>query len=63
MSDFVIKRKRGEDGYHTFSVRVKQTTVDRLDEIARQTGHTRNALINLFLEYAVEHCVIEGEEP
>lgn len=53
------KRVRGEDGYRTFSVRVKENTVAKLDAIASRTGHSRNELIGIFLEYAAEHCRVE----
>ena len=53
------KRVRGEDGYRTFSVRVKGDTVAKLDAIASRTGHSRNELIGIFLEYAAEHCRVE----
>ena len=58
------QRKRGDDGYRTFSVRIKEETVEKLDGIAKETGRTRNNLIGLLLEYAVDNCVIEkNEEP
>jgi len=50
---------RGEDGYKTFSVRIRDITVERLDEIADITNRSRNGLINLFLEFAIENCEIE----
>ena len=53
------KRVRGEDGYRTFSVRVKEDTVAKLDAIASRTGHSRNELIGIFLEYAAGHCRVE----
>lgn len=53
------KRPKGEDGYKVFSVRVKEEVVVQLEDISRKTGRSRNELIGLFLEYAVEHCVIE----
>lgn len=53
------KRVKGEDGHKTFSVRVKGDIVAKLDAIARCTGHSRNELIGIFLEYAVEHCRVE----
>lgn len=53
------KRVRGEDGYRTFSVRVKEDTVAKLDAIASRTGHSCNELIGIFLEYAAEHCRVE----
>ncbi|MBQ6993100.1 MAG: CopG family transcriptional regulator [Lachnospiraceae bacterium] len=53
------KRPKGEDGYKTFSVRIKEETVTKIEEVAKRTGHTRNELIGIFLEYAVDHCEIE----
>ena len=50
---------KGEDGYKVFSVRVKEETVNRLDEIAEKSNRYRNELINIFLEFAVNNCVIE----
>lgn len=53
------KRPKGEDGYKIFSIRVKEETVTKLDEISSLTGHSRNELIGLFLDYAIQHCKIE----
>lgn len=53
------KRLKGDDGYKTFSVRVKEDVVAKVDEIAKRTGHSRNELVGIFLDYAVEHCRIE----
>ena len=53
------KRPKGEDGYKVFSIRVKEETVIKLDEISSLTGHSRNELIGLFLDYAIQHCKIE----
>ena len=36
------KRPKGDDGYRTFSVRLRNEMVDRMDEIAQETGHSRN---------------------
>ena len=58
----IISKKSGligDDGYKTFSVRVKDATVSRLDTIARETNRSRNELINIFLEFAVANCEIE----
>ena len=55
----LIIRPKGEDGYKTFSIRIKEETVARIDEIVEQTGRTRNELIGLFLNYAVDHCKVE----
>lgn len=58
--DLIIKKaKKGEDGYKVFSIRIKEETVKRIDGIAAETGRSRNELIGLFLDYAVDHCRIE----
>ncbi|MBR4982626.1 MAG: ribbon-helix-helix protein, CopG family [Lachnospiraceae bacterium] len=63
MSDDILiikpKKLRGDDGYKTFSIRIKEETVRKIDEISSQTGHSRNELIGIFLEYATEHCKVE----
>ena len=55
------KRPKGDDGYKTFSIRIKEDTVQQIDEIAKQTGRTRNELIGTFLEFAVERCSVESK--
>ena len=52
---------KGEDGYKTFSIRIRTDTVEKIDNIVKQTGRTRNELIGIFLEYAVEWCKVETE--
>lgn len=47
-----------EDGYKTFSIRVKDELLDKINDIASKTGHSRNELIGQFLEYAIAHCTI-----
>lgn len=53
------KRPKGEDGYKVFSIRIKEETVNKIDEISSLTGRSRNELIGRFLEFAVERCTIE----
>lgn len=55
------KRPKGDDGYKTFSIRIKEDLVSKIDNISAKTGHSRNELISQFLEYAVKHCVIEDK--
>ena len=59
----ITKRSlRGEDGYKTFSIRIKEELVGKLDALAQKANRSRNDLINTLLEYAVENCeVAEGE--
>lgn len=49
---------KGEDGYKTFSIRLKAETVAALDKIARESNRSRNELINLFLEYGTANYKI-----
>lgn len=54
---------RGEDGYRVFSVRIKDETVDRLEDIAKKTNRSRNELINMMFEFGIENCeIIESDE-
>ncbi|MGI6125180.1 MAG: ribbon-helix-helix protein, CopG family [Acetivibrionales bacterium] len=55
------KKAKGENGYKTFSIRVKEEIIAQIDEVSAQTGRSRNELIGMFLEYAVERCVIEEQ--
>ena len=59
--DLIIKHKRAkaDDGYRTFSIRIKEEIVSKLDNISTQTGHSRNELIGLLLEYEIENCRVE----
>ncbi len=54
----ITKKPKGEDGHKTFSVRIKDETVARLDDIAKKTNRSRNDLINLLLDYAMDYCEI-----
>ena len=52
------KALQGEDGYKTFSVRIKDETVERLNQIAADTNRSRNEVVSILLEYAIENCEI-----
>lgn len=53
------KKMKGNDGYKTFSIRIKEELLENIDSISVKTGHSRNELIGIFLEYATSHCKIE----
>ena len=57
----VIKRKplKGEDGYKTFSIRIKDETVRNLDILSDRTNRSRNELINILIDYAIENCEVK----
>lgn len=53
------KKPKGEDGHKVFSIRVKDEIVMQLEEISARTGRSRNELIGMLLEYALENCEVE----
>ena len=55
------KPPRGEDGYRTFSIRIREETVEELEDISSKTGRTRNELIGTLLEFALKNYEIAGE--
>ena len=57
--DKVIIKKKGEDGYRVFSVRVREDIVSRIDKIAAESGRSRNEIIGILLEFAVDRISIE----
>ena len=56
------KRAKGEDGYKTFSIRVKEEVVERINGISARTGHSSNELIGMFLEFALDRCTLSENE-
>lgn len=62
MNDKLIINKKslkGEDGYKTFSVRIKDETVDKLNKLAEQTNRSRNELINILLDFAINNSEVK----
>ena len=58
----VIRKKsgiRGEDGYKTFSVRLREETVAALEALAEKSNRSRNEVINLVLEQALGNGNVE----
>ncbi|MCL2217195.1 MAG: ribbon-helix-helix domain-containing protein [Defluviitaleaceae bacterium] len=54
--------RKGDDGYKVVSVRMKDDTVERLDLLSAKTNRSRNELINILLESAIDIVKIEGNE-
>ncbi len=62
MKDKLIINKKalkGEDGYKTFSIRIKDVTVANLDKLAEETNRSRNELINILLDYAIDNSEVK----
>ena len=58
----LITRKKGEDGHKVVSVRMREETLARLDELSAQTNRSRNELINLLLEEALKDVSVVDEK-
>ncbi len=52
------KALRGEDGYSTFSIRIKDETADKLNKLAADSNRSRNDVINILLEKSVDNCEV-----
>lgn len=51
--------KRGDDGYKIVSVRMKDELLEKLERLSIDTNRSRNELINILLEAAVDIVKIE----
>jgi len=60
-NQLIINKKdlKGEDGYKTFSVRIKEETVIKLNKLSKETNRSRNELINILLDYAIDNSKVE----
>ncbi len=61
MEKLIISKKplRGEDGYKTFSIRVKDETVEALERIVAETNRSRNEIVNVLLDFAIKYAEIK----
>ena len=59
----VIKKRnlRGEDGYKVFSIRIHEDTVERLDRLSQETNRSRNDLIGVLLNFALDNCEVKAD--
>ena len=60
--EILISRKKGEDGHKIVSVRMRDETLARLDGLSAQTNRSRNELINLLLEEALQNVTVIDED-
>ena len=52
-------KRRGEDGYRVTTIRIKTDLLDTLDKLAAEGNYSRNELINIILQYGVDHIEFE----
>ncbi len=57
----ITKKLKGDDGYRVFSVRLRTEILERINALADDTGRTRNELIGMLLDFALEHSEVVGE--
>ncbi len=50
--------KKGEDGYKVISVRIKEGTLQKIDDLSDESNRSRNELINIILENSVDDVEI-----
>lgn len=58
----VIQSKKYKGESAVVSIRIPIELVHHIDEIAEETGRTRNELMQLCLEFATENIVIDKDE-
>ena len=56
------KHLKGDDGYRVFSIRIKENIIGKIDVMASDTGRSRNEIISMLLEYALDNCEIKFKE-
>lgn len=60
----IIKKtkRKGEDGFSTFSIRIPEQLKNRVDVLAQQSELSRNGMIIRMLEYGCDMIEIIEEE-
>ena len=59
MANKIIKiNKKGDDGYKVISIRIKDGTLQKLDELSQKSNRSRNEIINIILENSIEDVEI-----
>lgn len=51
--------RKGDDGYKIVSVRMREDLIDRIDKLSEETNRSRNELINILVESAINIVKIE----
>lgn len=51
--------RRGDDGFKVVSVRMREEMIEKLDRLSEKTNRSRNELINMLLESALDIVKVE----
>ena len=59
MSNKLLITKKKSKAYKTLTIRIKEDVALKIQDISTRTGYSKNELIEIFLNYALEHCMLE----
>ncbi len=60
MANKIIRiNKKGDDGYKVISIRIKDGTLQKLDELSQKSNRSRNEIINIILESSINDVEID----
>lgn len=51
--------RKGDDGFKVISVRIREGTLEKIDDLAQKSNRSRNELINILLDSSVDNVEIE----
>lgn len=51
--------RKGDDGFKVISVRIREGTLEKIDDLAQKCNRSRNELINILLDSSVDNVEIE----
>lgn len=57
-SNVITINKKGDDGYKIISVRIRENTLKKIDELSNRSNRSRNEIINILLENSVDDVQI-----
>ena len=57
-SNVITINKKGDDGYKIISVRIRENTLKKIDELSNKSNRSRNKIINILLENSVDDVKI-----
>lgn len=57
--DSLVIKRRGEDGSKVISIRIKESILAEIDQLAAESNYSRNELINIILSHGIKKIIIE----
>lgn len=58
MPNRITINKKGDDGYRIISIRIKEHTLQKIENLSTASNRSRNELINILLEHSVDDVEI-----